>query len=197
MNDAPAANANFPSPSSLRSKTSSLEKGRKQATIDVAVSCVLWRRRIPDVVRLARETSRAALNDAGIADAEISLVLTDDAVMQALNRRWRNKDAPTNVLSFASGEPRLLGDIVLAFETVAREAREQGKPLPHHLRHLVIHGVLHLLGYDHERPRDAMRMENRERRILKRFKIPDPYRIIPSPLKSEGKGRGGRGKVHG
>jgi probable rRNA maturation factor len=197
MNDAPAANANFPSLSPLRSNASPLEQGGEQITIDIAISCGSWRRRIPGVVRLVRETVRAALDDSGVADAEISLVLTDDAVMQALNRRWRNKDAPTNVLSFASGEPRLLGDIVLAFETVAREALEHGKPLAHHLRHLVVHGVLHLLGYDHERPRDAVRMENRERRILRTFEIPDPYKIIPSPLKSEGEMRSRRGKVHG
>ena len=163
MKDAPAANA---------------------LIIDVAIPSATWRRRMPGVIGLARETVAAVMTDAGVADAEVSLVLGDDAAVRTLNRRWRGKNAPTNVLSFPTGERRMLGDVVLAFETVVREAKEQGKPLAHHLRHLIVHGVLHLLGYDHERERDAARMENRERRILKRFDIPDPYHIGPSPLAS-------------
>lgn len=146
--------------------------------IDVAIPCAGWRRSIPGVARLARETVTAALADAGIADAEVSLVLGDDDAVQALNRRWRGRDAPTNVLSFPTGESPILGDVILAFETMTREAQEQGKPFAHHLRHLIVHGVLHLLGYDHERYRDATRMENCERRILRRFDIPDPYRAL-------------------
>jgi probable rRNA maturation factor len=150
--------------------------------VDVAISCPGWRKQIRGIVRLARETVRAALDDAGITEAEISLVLSDDAAVQALNRRWRGQDKPTNVLSFATGDVPHLGDIVLAFETLAREAVEQGKPLAHHLRHLIVHGVLHLLGHDHEAVRDAARMEKRERRILARFAIPDPYECSPSAL---------------
>jgi probable rRNA maturation factor len=160
----------------------------KRLVIDVAAPCVAWRREVPGIARLARETARAALADAGIAAAEVSLVLSDDATVRALNRRWRGHDTPTNVLSFASGESRMLGDVVLAFETVSREAIAQGKPLAHHVRHLIVHGVLHLLGQDHERDREATRMENRERRILDTFKIPDPY--SPSPLEGEGWGGG-------
>jgi probable rRNA maturation factor len=152
-------------------------RAAKALIIDVAMPCPAWRRRIRGVIGLARETAAAVLTDAGVADAEVSLVLGDDAVVRTLNRRWRRKDAPTNVLSFPTGERRMLGDVVLAFETVVREAKEQGKPLAHHLRHLIVHGVLHLLGYDHERERDAARMENRERRILRRFDVPDPYSI--------------------
>jgi probable rRNA maturation factor len=109
-------------------------------------------------------------------------VLSDDAAMRALNARWRGKDAPTNVLSFAAsddlapGMPRLLGDVVLAFETVSREALAEGKPLADHTRHLIVHGVLHLLGHDHERASDAKRMESLERGILAGFGVPDPYR---------------------
>lgn len=152
-------------------------RAAKALIIDVAMPCPAWRRRIRGVIGLARETVAAVLTDAGVADAEVSLVLGDDAVMRTLNRRWRRKDAPTNVLSFPTGERRMLGDVVLAFETVVREAKEQGKPPAHHLRHLIVHGVLHLLGYDHERERDAARMENRERRILRRLDVPDPYSV--------------------
>jgi probable rRNA maturation factor len=113
----------------------------------------------------------------------LSLVLADDATLRALNRRWRAQDKPTNVLSFAAqGEetppdaPLLLGDVVLAFETVAREAAAQGKPLGDHLRHLVVHGVLHLLGHDHERREEAALMEALETRILAGLGVADPYR---------------------
>lgn len=149
----------------------------KALVIDVATPCAAWRRRIPGVIRLARETASAVLTDAGVSRAEVSLVLSNDAAVRTLNRRWRGKDSPTNVLSFPTGEQRMLGDVVLAFETLAREAKDQGKPLAHHLRHLIVHGVLHLLGHDHERRRDAARMESRERRILHRFGVPDPYSV--------------------
>ena len=107
----------------------------------------------------------------------LGIILTDDAEQRVLNRTWRGKDAPTNVLSFAmadpaapapAGAPVLLGDVVLAFETVAREAAEQTKPLPDHLSHLVVHGVLHLLGFDHENDAEAAIMEARETEILAR-----------------------------
>ena len=124
--------------------------------------------------------------------AEVSLLVVGPARSRALNRTWRGKDRPTNVLSFAalddvspdrppeappaSDEPLLLGDIVLAFETVAAEAAAQGKPFADHLRHLLVHGLLHLLGYDHEtNEEDAQRMEALETRILAGFGIPDPY----------------------
>jgi len=159
---------------------------KSRIVIDVAISSPAWRKELPGIVRLCRETVRAALADAGSGAAEVSLLLSDDAAVRTLNRRWRGKDAPTNVLSFSAGDavpggPRLLGDVVLAFETVAREAAEQGKPLAHHVRHLIVHGVLHLLGHDHERDRAAARMENRERRILAGFGIPDPYRATGAP----------------
>jgi probable rRNA maturation factor len=115
----------------------------------------------------------------------VGIVLTDDAEQQRLNRDYRGQDKPTNVLSFAltdsgdpvaPGMPVLLGDIVLAFETVAREAAEQDKPLADHLRHLVVHGALHLLGFDHENAAEAAIMEAREAAILRRLGVPDPYR---------------------
>ena len=119
---------------------------------------------------------------------ELSLVFADDATVQALNAEWRGKDKPTNVLSFPAfplkpGDklPPLLGDVILAFETVAREAAEEGKPLDHHVSHLVLHGFLHLLGYDHETDADAEVMEALETRILAKLAIPDPYAVIDGP----------------
>jgi probable rRNA maturation factor len=106
------------------------------------------------------------------------VLLTDDAAVQALNRDHRNQDKPTNVLSFPaapSAAPHL-GDVALAFGTCAREAAEQGKSLADHLTHLVAHGVLHLLGWDHMTEAEAEAMETREREILARLGTPDPYR---------------------
>ena len=114
--------------------------------------------------------------------SELSILFTDDASVQALNRQWRNKDKPTNVLSFPAfpvqaGDklPPMLGDIVLAHETVSREAEEEAKPFEHHLTHLLVHGLLHLLGYDHENDEQAEHTEGLERRILESLAIPDPY----------------------
>ncbi|MGH7122804.1 MAG: rRNA maturation RNase YbeY, partial [Stellaceae bacterium] len=113
---------------------------------------------------------------------EVSVVLADDALLRRLNRQWRRIDAATNVLSFPSLDqelppraPFLLGDVVVAYETVSREAQEQGKELADHLRHLVVHGVLHLLGYDHDEPGEAEQMEALETQVLARLGVADPY----------------------
>lgn len=115
---------------------------------------------------------------------EISVVLADDAIVQGLNRDYRGMDKPTNVLSFASLDedsplapdgPILLGDVIVAFETVKREAAEENKPLEEHLSHLIVHGVLHLLGYDHQEEDEAETMEALEREILGRLGIKDPH----------------------
>ncbi|ANG98214.1 MULTISPECIES: rRNA maturation RNase YbeY [Brucella] len=118
------------------------------------------------------------------AESELSLVFTDDASIRKINAEWRNKDKPTNVLSFpaypvkAGEQPGpMLGDIIVARETVEREALEEGKPLDNHLSHLVVHGFLHLLGYDHETEEEAEEMERREREILHALAIPDPYAV--------------------
>ena len=153
--------------------------------IDLSITCAAWKRALPSVARVARGAAQAALAQSGkrIGAAELSLVLANDRAVQDLNARWRRKDAPTNVLAFASdeppakGKPVLLGDVVLAYETVAREAKEQGKRLADHLRHLVIHGVLHLLGYDHMKATPAKRMEALETRILASLGVADPYRL--------------------
>ena len=111
---------------------------------------------------------------------EVSLLFTDDAQVQALNKQWRDRDKPTNVLSFAANEgsgPQtpMLGDIVLAHETIAREAIEQGKTFDDHLTHLIIHGFLHLIGFDHIDDDEAETMEQLEREICASLGIADPY----------------------
>ena len=130
----------------------------------------------------------ACARDAGTAwpGREISVLLCDDAAIRALNRDWRGKDKATNVLSFptvaAAGAPAdmlrdlPLGDIAIAYETAAREARDEGKLFEHHVVHLAVHGALHLLGFDHETEKDAEQMEAAERRILAGLGIADPYR---------------------
>jgi probable rRNA maturation factor len=111
--------------------------------------------------------------------ASLAILLADDAALQRLNRAFRGKDKPTNVLSFPAapmpGNEAFLGDIAIAFDTLAREAIDEGKSLSDHLAHLVVHGVLHLLGEDHETPEEAEAMEAEERRILAGLGIADPY----------------------
>jgi probable rRNA maturation factor len=117
--------------------------------------------------------------------ASACVAFSTDAAVRALNAQFRGKDKPTNVLSFpaqasppgllAPGEPVPLGDVVLAAETVAGEARDLGIPLEHHVQHLVVHGVLHLLGHDHEADAEAEAMEALETRILAVLGVPDPY----------------------
>ena len=157
--------------------------------IDVLVVSEHWKNAAAakDVVRRALKQAATALST---KTAELAIVLTDDAAMRRLNRNWRGIDAPTNVLSFAtknSGDQldeqsggqfvgNHLGDIVLAYETVKREAHRDGKAFDHHLAHLVVHGFLHLLGYDHGNDAQARRMETTERAILRDLGVPDPYR---------------------
>ena len=131
-------------------------------------------RDLPGIVeRLVRRAARAAL---GRRHRSLVVALSSDAEGRKLNARDRRKDKPTNVLSYPSGEKLFLGDIVLARQTVWREARQQKKSPAAHVSHLVVHGTLHLLGYDHETSEaDAERMEALERRILARMGIADPY----------------------
>jgi probable rRNA maturation factor len=156
----------------------------RAVVIDIAMPCARWRRALPSVKTIATEAASAALAQSRkrLPNAELSLVLADDTAVAALNRRWRGRTGPTNVLSFSSDDamaspgPRILGDVVLAYGTVAREAKVQQKTLADHLRHLVVHGVLHLLGYDHEAAGPARRMETLETRILAGLGVADPYR---------------------
>ena len=154
-----------------------------RATSSARISCSVvlldrtWHRSLPGVERVVRRAARAALVGARrSARCSLTVALADDSRVRALNARDRRKDKPTNVLSYPSGEKGFLGDIVLARQTVWREAREQGKTLADHLAHLVVHGTLHLLGYDHEASEaDAERMEALERRVLAKLGIADPY----------------------
>ena len=132
---------------------------------------------MPGCERLARRAARAALTSNGTAPVgELCLVLADDRLQRTLNRRFRGKDRSTNVLSF-DGAPDGLGDVVLALETVQAEADAQGKSLADHVAHLVVHGVLHLMGHDHAGAAEARRMERLEREILTGLGIGDPYRL--------------------
>ena len=126
----------------------------------------------------------AEIADADVGEAELAVMLTDDAGIRTLNNNWRGIDKPTNVLSFPalqptegapSDAPRMLGDIAIAYETTRKEADDEEKPFDHHLSHLAVHGFLHLIGYDHEKDADAEAMEGLEREILAQLGIPDPY----------------------
>ena len=141
---------------------------------------------IPSVRSLTRRAALAAYALGGDGQpAEASLLLSDDFALQALNRDWRGIDKPTNVLAFANppepydpdGPPRALGDVAVALETVLREAAEQGKEPAAHLSHMVVHGMLHLLGRDHLVEAEAEAMEDEERRVLAGLGFPDPYQI--------------------
>jgi len=134
---------------------------------------------MPGVARLVRRAARAAIAGARrkpVGSLALTVALADDKAVRALNARDRKKDKPTNVLSYPSGERPFLGDVVLARQTVWREATSQKKTPSDHLTHLVVHGTLHLLGYDHETGEaDARRMEALERRVLAKLGIADPY----------------------
>jgi probable rRNA maturation factor len=132
---------------------------------------------LPEAEALACTAAQAALDSEGATPEGVTLLLTDDETVRDLNARFREQDKPTNVLSFpAPANPEhFLGDVALAFGVCAREAAEQGKPLAHHLQHLVAHGVLHLLGYDHVSDAEADGMEGLERAVLAGLGIPDPY----------------------
>lgn len=124
-----------------------------------------------------RDAARAAAAVAAQtgASGEAALALADDAMLHDLNRRFRGKDKATNVLSFPSGEEEFLGDIAISLQTVVREAAEQDKKPGDHALHMLVHGLLHLLGYDHDTDEDAEEMESLERRVLENLGIADPY----------------------
>lgn len=162
------------------------------STIALTIGAPAWRRHLADPERVCRQALAATLarvpGPPWLARAEVSVLLADDATVRRLNADYRGKDCATNVLSFPAFErvlardpgrlpagPVPLGDIALAFETVRAEAKTEGKPFAHHVSHLLIHGCLHLAGYDHQNAEDALLMEGLERDILARLGIPDPY----------------------
>ena len=144
--------------------------------IEVQIEAEAWRSALPDAEATACKAAQAALS-AAAHEGDVAILLTSDEVLADLNARFRGKSGATNVLSFPAppaAEPHL-GDIAIAWGVCAREAAEQGKRPEHHLMHLVAHGVLHLVGYDHETESEAEDMEALERRVLAGLGAPDPY----------------------
>lgn len=154
--------------------------------IELAIAVDGWRSVMPAVEVVARKATSAAWARAGMeCDAELSLVLSDDSEVRRLNAEHRGRDRSTNVLSFPMGEqlgpdgPIHLGDIVLSFETVMKEASRDGKSSEAHLSHLVVHGLLHLLGHDHAVEAEAAEMEGIEIAVMSELGYPDPYVAVP------------------
>lgn len=158
--------------------------------IDVSVAEPEWNSSFLDVETVAHDAANRTLKMAMLPrllegrEIEVSIVLANDDLIQVLNRTYRDKDKPTNVLSFAALDsddpvpdegPYPIGDVILAYQTIDREAREQGKFFKDHFIHMVVHGTLHLLGYDHETEDDANIMESLEIRILEKMNIQNPY----------------------
>ena len=180
---------------------------RSTLAVDILVVSARWKKadRAKSIVRRAvtQAAARTSANRTSTKPAELAILLTDDSGIRALNRDWRGIDKATNVLSFpAKNASDHLGDVVLAFETIAREARSERKPFAHHLAHLAVHGFLHLVGYDHERSKDAVAMERTEREILCELAIPDPYRAavakvrLAPPARKPSGGRAGKPRRH-
>lgn len=148
--------------------------------IEIEARDPAWRRALPGVVGIAREAAGAAAKAAprtGFEGGHVTILLTDDETVRGLNARFRDKDATTNVLAFPSvaNLEDHLGDIAVAFGVCAREAEARAKTLADHMRHLVVHGVLHLMGYDHQDDASATRMEALERDVLAKLGVADPY----------------------
>ena len=148
--------------------------------IEIEIESDAWIVALPDAEAVAERAAQAAL---GSVAGGLVILLTDDEAVRELNARFRGKDRPTNVLSFPGGDmpmpgsPTHLGDIVLAFGVCRAEGAAQGKSLANHLTHLVVHGVLHLLGRDHEAEAEAEAMEAEERTLLASLGVADPYSL--------------------
>jgi probable rRNA maturation factor len=152
--------------------------------VDILIESEAWQA-LPGAEEIARRAIALAAASTGesVRNAELSILFCDDETIAVLNGRWRGQEKPTNVLSFpalplhgaAPLDTAPLGDIAIAYETLVREAADSGKTPPDHLAHLVVHGFLHLLGYDHQIDDEAERMERLERDILARIGVADPY----------------------
>jgi probable rRNA maturation factor len=167
---------------------------QRRPAVDIKVDSPLWKAQRGVKAVLQRAICEAAAM-AATSGGELAIVLTDDSAIRALNRDWRGKDQPTNVLSFPArdnlpasgpvgersrlagerGRVRLLGDIVIAYETMAREALAEHRLFAHHLAHLAVHGFLHLVGHDHAADAEADAMEALEIAVLARLDVPNPY----------------------
>jgi len=153
---------------------------RPAPSIGITIESPLWKA-VPSLSATLRRAIKTAWSP-DLENAEVAILLTDDEALRTLNRKWRGRDEPTDVLSFPSNRRGrkhatsvFLGDIAIAYGITAREAAAEGKLLHHHLTHLAVHGFLHLVGYDHESHDEAEAMESLERKILSRLGIPDPY----------------------
>lgn len=154
--------------------------------IDIAINTQLWQENLQGIKQITEQAISLTLSKMlnNIEHIEISIVLADDAFVQNLNKQYRDKDKPTNVLSFPQTEPTdihdtfiSLGDVIIAYETIAHEASEQGKCLKDHYIHMLVHGCLHLLHHDHETDDEAEKMEAHEIAILSALDIKNPYQI--------------------
>jgi probable rRNA maturation factor len=164
---------------------------RAAPEIDIIKQSKLWTKQRATEATV-REAISAAVQfcDAVPPAAEVCVVLADDRHIRDLNLQWRGQDKATNVLSFPApprdgedeGVTVMLGDIIIAYETLTREAEEEKKPLLNHLAHLTVHGFLHLLGYDHTAEDEAEAMERLEARILENLGVPDPYAARPRAI---------------
>jgi len=155
--------------------------------IDIELNSNIWAEEIPNIEVLTKSIIEITFDQLinNISHIEISIVLADDGFLKKMNTKYRGKNAPTNVLSFPMTEPEELlseppfismGDIIFAYETIKSEATEQGKSIKNHFTHMLVHGCLHLLHYDHMLEKDAIEMETLEVSILKSMGIKNPYK---------------------
>jgi probable rRNA maturation factor len=174
-----------PPPANTQTDLTQTEPEDTDLTVDILIESDAWQM-MPEAEDVARRAIAAATDSSAAIDSrkvEISVLFCDDETIAVLNGRWRGQEKPTNVLSFPAlpvqgavpHEKAPLGDIAIAYETLVREAGESGKAASAHLAHLVVHGFLHLLGYDHQTDDEAERMECLERDILARIGVADPY----------------------
>jgi probable rRNA maturation factor len=145
-------------------------------SVDVLVQSPKWKEH-RGAATAVRKAINAAADEISSPGGEVAVVLTGDQAIRKLNKRWRGIDKPTNVLSFPSSQTAMIGDIVIAYETLDRESRDEGKEFTHHLSHLAVHGFLHLMGYDHQNDSEAETMEQLERAVMARLRMPDPYLV--------------------
>ena len=158
---------------------SALVPDKSTPIVDVLAESPLWEKQ-PQAVPVVERAIAAAAEAIDAPLGEVVVMLADDETVRSLNRDWRKIDKPTNVLSFPAAktpgiEPVMLGDIVIAYETLTRECEAEDRVFLHHLAHLAVHGFLHLMGYDHQNDSDAEAMEQLETAILARLDMPDPY----------------------
>lgn len=179
----------------MTSTISETDNYKYEVVVDVTTQDPAWNN-LANIEQIVKDTALKALESAILPkaavgrDLEASLVLANDDLLQVLNNTYREKDKPTNILTFASldsDDPLpegvlSLGDVFLSYETLMQEAQDQGKFITDHIRHLVVHGVLHLLGYDHETEDDATDMETLEIRILESLGVQNPYTLAEYQL---------------